>query len=393
MVNRLAKLSKTNSFFLFGNRGVGKSTLLEQLFPQDNHPWFDLLDLALEKKLALKPELLNALLEAAKKDYPKGTFVVIDEVQKNPALLDVVHSQIEKKYFHFVLTGSSARKLKKQSANLLGGRAFVYYLYPFTHLELQKNFKLNEVLKWGSLPKIFEFNTEDKIDYLNAYADTYLREEIISEQLVRKILPFRQFLEVAAQSNCKIVNYKKTADAVGVDITTVQNYFQILEDTFVGFLLQPYHESIRQRQRKNPKFYFFDTGVTRTLQNRLQLSLTESTYEYGDLFEQFIILEFIRLNSYYKKSWKFSYIMTKDDVEVDLVIERPGKPKLFIEIKSTAKIDNLLAESLGGFQRLVQDSKDTQGLVISQDPIEKIENRILFQPWQKVFQQLFIEEK
>ena len=120
MVSRLPKLSKTNSFFLFGNRGVGKSTLLRQLFPHHTHPWFDLLDVALEKKLALRPELLNELLEGAKKTYPKGTFVVIDEVQKNPPLLNIVHAQIEKKYFHFVLTGSSARKLKKQSANLLG---------------------------------------------------------------------------------------------------------------------------------------------------------------------------------------------------------------------------------------------------------------------------------
>ena len=229
-------------------------------------------------------------------------------------------------------------------------------------------------------------------DFLNAYTDTYLREEIIAEQLVRKVLPFRQFLEVAAQANSKIVNYKKTAEAVGVDITTVQNYFQILEDTFVGFLLQPYHESIRQRQRRNPKFYFFDTGVTRALQNRLPLPLTESTFEYGDLFEQFIILEFIRLSSYFKKSWRFSYIMTKDNVEVDLVIERPGQAKLFIEIKSTAKIGTLLREGLGGFQNLVQDSKNTMGLVISQDPLEKIESGITFQPWQKAFQDLFVDE-
>lgn len=357
MVNRIAKLSKSNSYFLFGNRGVGKSTLLQTLYPRDQYLWFDLLDPVTEKRFSLRPELLAEALEQEKKNYSKGSFVIIDEIQKNPALLDIIHSQIEKKYFNFILTGSSARKLKKQGVNLLGGRAFVYNLFPFTFFELQEKFDLHQVLTWGALPKVFEYNDDEKLDYLNAYTDTYLSEEIIAEQLVRQIIPFRHFLEVAAQSNAKIINYRKTAEAVGVDTTTVQNYFQILEDTFTGVLLQPYDESIRKRQRKNPKFYFFDTGVTRTLQNRLTIPLQASSFEYGDLFEQFVILEFIRLNSYFKKSWKFSYLMTKDSVEVDLVVERPGKKTIFIEIKSTNQITSIRNENLRGFEQIVADNR------------------------------------
>lgn len=263
MVNRLIKPFKLHSYFLFGNRGVGKSTLLEHYFPKDKHLWFDLLDYDTEKRLALRPQLLKEILDKAKDQYPPQSFVIIDEVQKNPALLDTVHSLIEKKYFNFMLTGSSSRKLKKQGTNLLAGRAFVTYLFPFTHLELGPQFNLNEVLQWGALPKIFELqDSEDRSDYLNAYSDIYLREEIIAEQIVRNVTPFRHFLEVAAQSQAKIINFSKISHSIGVDISTVQNYFQILEDTFTGFLIQPYDESIRKRQRKNPKFYFFDTGIT-----------------------------------------------------------------------------------------------------------------------------------
>lgn len=392
MVNRLVKPFKSHSYFLFGNRGVGKSTLLESYFPRSKHLWFDLLDHDTEKRFALRPQLLKEILEEAKGKYPAQSFVIIDEVQKNPVLLDTVHSLIEKKHFHFILTGSSSRKLKRQGTNLLAGRAFVTYLFPFTHVELGSQFNLNQVLQWGALPKIFELkDTEDRIDYLNTYSDIYLREEIIAEQIVRNVTPFRQFLEVAAQSQAKIVNFSKISHSIGVEIPTVQNYFQILEDTFTGFLLQPYDESIRKRQRKNPKFYFFDTGVTRALQNRTTLPIQAGTFEYGDLFEQFIILEFVRLNSYLKKSWKFSYLQTQSKVEVDLVIERPGQDRLFIEIKSTDQVHSLSDEKLNGFKALVKDSKKTKGIVLSQDPLARVIEGIHILPWQEVFQKLFFE--
>ncbi len=390
MVDRIVKLSKLHSFFLFGNRGVGKSTLLRELFPQEKAYWIDLLDPKTERSLSLHPELLTDQLNEVKKKYPKGSFVIIDEVQKNPKLLDIVHQQIEEKHFNFVLTGSSSRKLKKSGINLLAGRAFIYNLYPFTYLELKSEFNLEKTLQWGSLPKILELESKDeKTDFLNSYTDTYLREEIIAEQIVRNTTPFRHFLEVAAQSNSKILNYRKISTAIGVEIATVQNYFQILEDTFVGVLLQPFHESIRNRQRKNPKFYYFDLGVTRALQNRLTLDIIPQSYEYGELFEQFIILELIRLNSYFKKSWRFSYLATKDNVEVDLVIERPGKKRIFLEIKSSTEMLKISDEKLTGFKKIVKDTKNVEGVVLSQDLKSKIEDNIRFLHWREFFKEVF----
>lgn len=390
MVNRLFKYAKSNSFFVFGNRGVGKSTYLEAQFPKSNHFWIDLLDPQLFKRLAINPALFQQILDEEKKKRPKGTFIIVDEIQKIPELLDIVHSEIEKKHFLFTLTGSSARKLKKSGVNLLAGRAFIYYMFPFTHKELGQRFDLNGILQWGALPKIFSLdNNEDKIDYLNSYCDTYLREEIIAEQIVRNVTPFRHFLEVASQGNSKIINFSNIAKSIGVDTTTVQNYFQILEDTFTGVLLQPFHESIRERQRKNPKFYFFDTGVTRSLQNRLTLPLVEQSFEFGDLFEQFIFLEFIRLNSYLKKSWKFSYLMTKNNVEIDLIIERPGLSRLLIEIKSTNSIQDLHDSTWIGFRNLVNDFKNAEGLCVSRDPITFIKEGVRFIHWKKLFEELF----
>jgi predicted AAA+ superfamily ATPase len=245
-------------------------------------------------------------------------------------------------------------------------------------------------LSWGTLPKIFSLaEVEDKIDYLNSYCDAYLREEIIAEQIVRNVTPFRHFLEVAAQGNSKIINYSNIAKSIGVDTTTVQNYFQILEDTFAGVLLQPFHESIRERQRKNPKFYFFDTGVTRSLQNRLTLPLVEQSFEFGDLFEQFIILEFIRLNFYFKKSWKFSYLMTKNNVEIDLIVERPGAQRLLVEIKSTDAIQNLPDSHWVGFRKIVKDFPNALGVCVSRDPVAFVKDGIRFVHWKQLFDELF----
>ncbi len=390
MVNRIIKISKSHSFFLFGNRGVGKTTLLRSIFDKKKSIWINLLESKEELRYSRSPDILSDELSEAKSKYPKGTFVIIDEIQKIPKLLDIVHLEIENKYFNFVLTGSSARKLKKVGVNLLAGRAFIQYLHPLTHVELDQKFNLDQVLRWGSLPQIFQYkNTDDKIDYLTSYTDTYLREEIVAEQIVRNIPAFRHFLEVAAQSNSKIINYSNIASAVGVETTTIQNYFEILEDTFVGYLLQPFHESIRNRQRKNPKFYYFDIGVVRNLQNKLTLNLIDQNYEYGDLFEQFIILEFVRLNAYYKTHFKFSYLMTKDAVEVDLVIERPGKAKLFIEIKSTKDIRGLSAEKLTSFKKLAQDAKNVEAVILSQDKKAKKEEGVRFLYWRDFFCEVF----
>jgi predicted AAA+ superfamily ATPase len=244
MYQRSLKPSKTNSFFLFGARATGKTTLLQEQEFLANALQFDLLDPELEARFALNPRLL---LEQASKLSP-GSWIVIDEVQKVPKLLSLVHKIIEEKKVHFALTGSSARKLRRGGADMLAGRAFVFYLFPLTYGEsLQKGFELRHALSWGSLPKVVGYSEDlDRIRYLNAYVHTYIKEEIQVEQLVRNLDPFRLFLKVAAQNNGKIINYSNIAKDTGVDIKSVQNYYEILRDTHLGFLLEPFGKSIRK---------------------------------------------------------------------------------------------------------------------------------------------------
>jgi predicted AAA+ superfamily ATPase len=381
MVNRHLKLSLSNSFFLFGGRGTGKSTLLEGLFTPEKATQFNLLDPDLESTLSQRPSHLEELLKKVRKDSPEKKWVFLDEVQKIPALLDVVHKLIEQKHFQFALTGSSSRKLKRGNANLLAGRAFVHHLFPFTHRELGSSFDLDHYLTWGGLPKIYELQNDlDRKRFLRSYTQTYLKEEIVAEQLVRNLAPFRTFLEVAAQSAGKIVSYSKIARDVSSEVPTVQNYFEILQDTLIGFLLPPHHDSYRKRQRHNPKFYYFDPGVQRALCKRIDLSIESSTYEYGELFESFVIQEIHRHISYQEKDWTLSYLRTKDDLEVDLIVERPGMKKAFIEIKSSTRIDE---NEFQGLRNLMKTSGDFEVFILSRDPREFIKDSITFLPWEK----------
>jgi predicted AAA+ superfamily ATPase len=276
---------------------------------------------------------LSDQIERAKPDW-----VVIDEVQKNPALLDQVHHEIEKRGVKFALTGSSARKLKRGGANLLAGRAFINYLYPLTHKELSTDFELMEVLKWGSLPEVFHFDTDlEKEEYLKSYVNTYLKEEVFQEQLVRSTHAFQKFLPIAAQMNGCILNLSSIAKDLGVDWTTVRTYYDILEDTLLGFRLPALAKSLRKQQLKSAKFYLFDTGVYRALQRTLKLEV-DTGQKMGLLFEQFMILEMHRLNNYNRKDFKMSYLATQGGLEVDVVVERPGMPMALVEIKSTDSV-------------------------------------------------------
>lgn len=377
MVDRIQKLNDNQSLFLFGARGVGKSTLLKRKFDSQNTLWIDLLTNKDEEIYSRTPDHLSQVLTA--NTYQR---VVIDEVQKVPKLLDIVHKEIEKnKKIQFVLTGSSARKLKRGSANLLAGRAFTYYLFPFTSYELKSQFDLKEALEFGTLPKLFEFDSrDDKNEFLRSYIRTYLREEIQIEQLVRNLNPFRSFLEVAAQSNGQVINYSKISRDVGVDDKTVQNYFSILEDTLIGYILPAYNRSVRKQQRQAPKFYLFDTGVTRALNGTLRVELVPKTFAYGRAFEHWVILECFRLNEYYKLDYKISYLRTKDDAEIDLIIERPGKEDLLVEIKST---DRVSKEHISQLKRFKDDwKKPCVAQVWSQDKTPKEVDGVLCLDWQ-----------
>jgi predicted AAA+ superfamily ATPase len=191
---------------LFGARGTGKTSLSNELFDTKSTLWFDLLDDEMARKLSVNPQIFFEQIKA----QSGIKWVVVDEIQKVPALLDYIHKLIEDDKIKFVLTGSSARKLKRQGSNLLAGRAFINHLHPLSYFELEADFKLDQVLNWGSLPKIYQFEKNlEKEEFLISYVNTYIRQEIKEEQLVRRIEPFLKFLEVAAQANGKILNYSK----------------------------------------------------------------------------------------------------------------------------------------------------------------------------------------
>jgi len=386
MIPRLLELPDDESFFLFGPRGVGKTTLLKHL------PWFsqalyiNLLRPGEEMRLARNPGELENIVKAL---GPEKKHIIIDEVQKIPPLLDVVHDLIETTHKQFILTGSSTRKLKHGGANLLAGRAFVYHLSPFTYFELMEPAELTNCLRFGMLPKIFEYESDEKKQlYLEAYTNTYLKEEIWAEQFIRELDPFRRFLEVAAQTNGKIVNFSNLARDVGTSDKNIQKYFSILEDTLLGFFLEAFQHSFRKRLSKAPKFYFFDTGIVRALTAQLSLPLTQSTSQFGDAFEHFIILQAIQLATYFHRDYRFSYLKTKDDAEVDLVVERPGLPLLLIEIKSS---ENVQAEQLRTLKRIAGDFGECEAICLSRDIYAKQLDGIMVYPWEEGLKLLFLK--
>jgi predicted AAA+ superfamily ATPase len=384
MIQRPINPLTSNSFFLFGARGTGKSTFLKQYFSRDETVlWIDLLDPEEEDRYSRNARELTEQLDAAGK---KVKWVVLDEIQKVPKLLDVVHCRIETARTRFAMTGSSARKLKRESTNLLAGRAFIYNLFPLTHRELGADFNLDEALRFGTLPGLLKFGSiEEKSAFLRAYALTYLKEEVWSEHLVRRLDPFRKFMEIAAQCNGEIINYANIARDVGADIKTVQSYFEILEDTLVGFLLEPFHQSVRKRQRQAPKFYLFDPGVRRALDRTLTVDLKPGSYSYGKAFEHLVIAEAWRLNAYGQCDFRFSYLRTKDDAEIDLIVERPGRATALVEIKSSDRIDDRDTRSL---ERFAAAMPRTQAFCLSRDRAAKKIGSIYALPWQQGLREL-----
>lgn len=385
MFLRTLNLPKNQSYFLFGARGCGKTTLLKARLPDESTHYIDLLLANEEDRYRRNPDSLIALVDALPESCSR---LVIDEIQKIPKLLDVVHHLIERKSrsLQFVLTGSSARNLRHGSANLLAGRAFTRFLFSVTTQELGQRFDLHQVLCWGSLPRVFSLNAdEDKMEYLQAYAHTYLKEEIQVEQLVRRVEPFHSFLEVAAQGNGKLINYANIARDVGVDGKTVKTYYEILNDTLLGFYLEPYHTSRRKRLGLTPKFYFFDLGVCRALSRQLRMEPQSGTSYYGDLFVHWVVLELYRQEQYLNRDYRLSFMRTLDGAEVDLVVERPGKPLVLIEIKSTAEIRE---ESTRCIRRFSMDFPEAKCMIWSRDDRRLNFNGILAVHWQEGLKQL-----
>lgn len=382
-INREIKLPDNHHFFLFGPRQTGKSTLLNQLF-EGNAVFFNLLDNELYRKLLANPEIFKkevlSIIENSTKKY-----IIVDEVQKVPALLDEIHYLIESNIDKiFILSGSSSRKLKRFQANMLAGRAWTYNLAPLTYRELDEKFDLMKIMRYGSLPPVFKMDSDLEIqEFLRSYVNTYLQDEIELEANIRNLSGFLRFLPIAASQNGELLNYSNIARETQVSYKTVREYYKILEDTLIGFYLMPYSKSIRKKLNKHSKFYFFDLGVVTAINKNLRNSLNPLSYEYGKIFEHFIILEIFRLNNYFKLDLNISFYRTESGAEVDCIIESPVGKKLAIEIKSTANPDKKMLKGIYSFREKVPEAIGILACRIKKP--QKI-NDILILPWQKTLE-------
>lgn len=331
----------TESFFLWGPRQTGKSTLLRQTYSDGR--WIDLLKAEEFRRYVARPELLRQEIEAGETE--PGRQIVIDEIQKVPALLDEVHWLIENRGLHFALCGSSARKVKRGAANLLGGRATRYELHGLSASELGREFDLDRMLNHGYLPRIYGATRPKRM--LDAYIADYLKEEIAAEGLVRSLPSFSDFLDAAALSDAELVNFSSIARECGVSSNTTKSYFQILEDTLIGRWLPAYRKRPKRRVIGSPKFYFVDVGVVNRLARRGEL--LSGSEIYGKAFENWVFHELSAFVSYQEFDGALSYWRVASGIEVDFVL---GNMQLAIEAKSSARITR---DHLKGLRSLVED--------------------------------------
>lgn len=338
-IKRLFKPPAQQSYFLFGPRGTGKSTLTEVLYPSAAH--IDLLMPDVLRSYAAYPERLQKIVEAV----PDHSVVVIDEVQKASALLDVVHHVIEsKRNIQFVLTGSNSRKLKKTGVDLLGGRALKCTLHPFMAAELSSTFILEDALRYGLIPLIV--SSEDPAASLQAYIYLYLREEVQMEGLVRNLEGFSRFLEVMSFSHANLLNLTNIGRECDVKRKTVENYLSILEDLLLGYRLPVFTKKAQRSLISHPKFYFFDAGVYQALRPRGPLDRPE---EIGGHALEGLVAQHLRAwNDYSGHRHTISFWRTTAGVEVDFIVY--GEAYFYaIEVKSSAKIHPADLKSLQAF--------------------------------------------
>jgi len=347
MIKRQIKLPKNRSFFLFGPRQTGKTTLIQQLFTKEVYG----INLLLNDqffKYSKQPELLKYEVEKKLKTGKIKT-VFIDEIQRIPILLNEVQYLLDNHRVKFILTGSSCRKLKRGGANLLGGRAVQCFLFPFTWNEIKEYMELQEILHFGSLPYIFNLKSvTEKKDALKSYCDTYLREEIQAESIVRNLGSFSRFLDMATSQFGEIVSFSNIARECQLPVMTVKSYYEILSDTLIGFKLEPWRKSIRKRLAAHPKFYLFDNGATNAINKYLD-SICDSFLQ-GRLFEQFIMQETHRSISYARSETQMFFWQTNMGAEVDLLLVKNKTIRAAIEIKKSKTITGAHLSGLRSFR-------------------------------------------
>ena len=368
---QLVPLLAMKSFFLFGPRATGKTTVIRQQLAE-SATIIDLLDSRYFLRLSSSPYELESLIEAAPADI-----IVLDEIQRVPELLNEIHRLIESQNITFLLTGSSARKLRRGRANLLAGRVWEARMFPLIHREVP-DFDLDRYLRYGGLPAVYlSAYPEEELD---AYVNTYLKEEILAEGLIRRLPPFSRFLKTIALTNGEMINFTKLANDCQVPPSTVAEYVGLLEDTLIGFRLPAWTESKKRKAIKTGKFYFFDPGVTHTLAGTETLDRNSNLY--GKSFEQFICMELRSYLSYKRSKIGLTYWRSKNGHEVDFLL---GK-KTAIEVKASKKIGR---NDFKGLKYLKEEGVFQDFILVSQDPVSTRTDDILTLPWEKFLSDLW----
>lgn len=345
--------------------------MLRELLP--GATYINLLEMDTYADFSAQPQLLRQ--RAASSDG----IIIIDEVQRVPHLLNEVHNLIESRGIRFILTGSSARALRKKGVNLLGGRARSYHLHPFSWCELKDKLDLTEALSTGLIPGIYF--SKDKHADLRAYVGDYLREEIAAEGAVRNIPAFSRFLQVAGHSHGQIVNYEKISNDSRTPSSTVRSYFQIIRDTLIGYNLEAWKKGSKRKEATSSKFYLFDNGVAQHLQNRRQLS--PGTPEFGVAFEAFIFHELKTHIDYEAPEAELNFWRTSTHIEVDFIFDN----RLAIEVKASNLV---LGADLKGLKAIREESKDlTRFLVVSLEPVKRVVDEIEILPLEEFLEELW----
>lgn len=365
MYNRVLQFDviEEDSVFLFGARQTGKSTLLQQRFP--NAMYIDLLKSEIYERYRRAPQLLRTDVGL----LPKDRVIIIDEVQKIPALLDEVHWLMVNEERRFVLSGSSARKLKRGGANMLGGRAVSMRLFPLVSAEIP-DFDLVKACNHGLLPRHYEIKEPNR--RLKSYVGDYLREEISAEALVRNLAVFSRFLEIAAFCDGEMLNYNNIASDCGVSAPTIKEYFSILEETYIGYTIPPFTKTKKRTALQTRKFYLFDVGIANYLQKRTFMQ-PEST-DFGKAFEHLIFQEVIAYLSYSEKDMELYYWRTTRGYEVDMIL---GEGEVAIEIKSAREIVSRHTKGLKAFK---EDFPEARLIIVSLEDQPRLVNEVEVYP-------------
>jgi predicted AAA+ superfamily ATPase len=337
MYSRLIQPPKQKSFFLFGPRGTGKTTWVKSAFPKA--VYIDLLEAQLFNDLLSNPQRLQNLIPQNFRDW-----IILDEVQRIPELLHEVHRLIESHKYRFILTGSSARKLKRGGPNLLAGRALTYAMHPLSALEAGEDFQLDHALRYGQLPSVYQ--EADPQKYLESYVKTYLEEEIRQEGLTRNLSAFARFLEAASFSQGSLLNISAVARECAVERKVVENYFTILEDLLIAYRIPVFAKRARRRTVTHPKFYFFDAGVYRAIRPMGPLDAPEEVD--GIALETLLLQEIITLNEALNLGYKIFYWRTATGLEVDFVLYG-ARGLLAFEVKRTARVTSNMLTGLKAF--------------------------------------------